>query len=258
MTLYESARTVYADDGGQKMWRGKTVSVVFPAYNEESNIRVAVMDFFVPEIDEVIVVDNNSSDGTVQEVARTEARLVREAKQGYGNALRRGMREATGDYVILAEPDGTFQGADIYKLLAYADDFDLVLGTRTARGFIGPGANMGAFIRWGNWAVGKMMQVLFRGPSLSDVGCTMRLIKRDRLEALHDQFQVGGSHFSPEMMMVAILNRLRVVEIPLRYGKRIGTSKITGSKINAFKLGLRMIGLIWRYRLTRRKRRATQ
>ena len=59
-----------------------------------------------------------------------------EAAQGYGHALRRGLREATGDLVILAEPDGTFVGRDVLKLLAYADDFDMVCGTRTTRELI--------------------------------------------------------------------------------------------------------------------------
>jgi hypothetical protein len=61
----------------------------------------------------------------------TRARVVRETAQGYGHALRRGLREATGDLVIMAEPDGTFVGRDVMKLLAYADDFEMVCGTRT-------------------------------------------------------------------------------------------------------------------------------
>lgn len=114
------------------MWGGKKVSVIFPAYNERGNIGNAVMDFFgTGVVDEVIVVDNNSTDGTADEVLKTPARLVKETKQGYGYALTRGLKEASGDYVIMAEPDGTFAGKDVLKLLAYADDFDMVCGTRT-------------------------------------------------------------------------------------------------------------------------------
>src|SRR3982750_4878943 len=107
------------------MWNSKTISIVLPAYNEEQYIRPAVEDFFVDG-----VVDNNSRGRTVDEAMATRARVVREPAQGYGHALRRGLREATGDLVIMAEPDGTFVARDILKLLAYAEDFDMVCGTR--------------------------------------------------------------------------------------------------------------------------------
>jgi glycosyltransferase involved in cell wall biosynthesis len=172
----------------------KTVSVVFPAYNEEGYIRPAVDDFFIPSVvDEIVVVDNNSRDRTAEEVRRTRARLVSETRQGYGFALQRGLHEATGDIVILAEPDGTFIGRDVLKLLAYADDFDMVCGTRTTRELVWDQANMGWFLRMGNWTVAKMLQLLFGGPSLSDCGCTMRLTHRTALERIRPELTVGGS-----------------------------------------------------------------
>ena len=142
------------------MWLGHRVSIVFPAYNEEDGIAQAVADFGAIEaVDEVLVVDNNSRDATASRAIAAGARVVPEPRQGYGNALRRGLAEAQGEYVVLAEPDGTFMGKDVLKLLAYADDFDLVLGTRTTRELIWHGANMGWQLRWGNWIVAKMLQV---------------------------------------------------------------------------------------------------
>ena len=121
--------------------------------------------------------------------------------QGYGHALRRGLREATGDLVILAEPDGTFVGRDVLKLLAYSDDFDMVCGTRTTRELIWAQANMGWFLRVGNWAVAKMVQFLYGGPSLSDCGCTLRLTHRDALAQIQRRpegrrlaFSAGDGH----------------------------------------------------------------
>lgn len=79
------------------MYKDKKISTVFPAYNEEDNIKSAVEDFFsTGVIDGVIVVDNNARDNTASKVAQTNARLVKEQRQGYGFALRRGMREAGG------------------------------------------------------------------------------------------------------------------------------------------------------------------
>ena len=231
------------------MYGSRTVSVVFPAYNEEQNIRQAIDDFFVPGVvDEVVVVDNNSRDRTAEEAGRTRARVVREAAQGYGHALRRGLREATGDLVILAEPDGTFVGRDVTKLLSYADDFDMVCGTRTTRELLWEQANMGWFLRVGNWAVAKLIQLLYDGPSLSDCGCTLRLVHRAAVQRIGGDLTVGGSHFLPEMVIVALKRGLRVIEIPVNYRGRVGQSKITGTLVGTLRTGVSMVALI----LTRR------
>ncbi len=232
------------------MWQGKRVAVVFPAYNEAENIARAVADFLaVQAVDDVVVVDNNSSDRSGELAAAAGARVVVERKQGYGHALRRGLREADADYVVLAEPDGTFVASDVVKLLSYADEFDMVMGTRTTRELIWHQANMGWLLRVGNIAVAKLLQVLFDGPSLSDCGCTLRLIRRDALRTIQPRLSVGGSHFLPEMVVLALLARLRIIEIPVNYRGRVGDSKITGSRKTALQVGSRMIALILRYRI---------
>jgi len=233
------------------MYGSKTVSVVFPAYNEEQYIRPAVEDFFLTGVvDEVVVVDNNSSDGTAAEAAKTAARLVRETRQGYGYALQRGLREATGDLIIMAEPDGTFVGRDVLKLLAYADDFDMVCGTRTTRELIWEQANMGWFLRVGNWTVAKLVQFLYGGPSLSDCGCTLRLTHKAAVARISDGMTVGGSHFLPEMVILGLKRRLKIIEIPVNYRGRVGESKITGSWSGTLRTGLQMIGIIIKNRFS--------
>ena len=232
------------------MWNGRKVSLVFPAYNEQDNIADAVQDFFrVGVLDEILVVDNNSRDLTADRAARAGARVIMETKQGYGAALQRGLREANGDFIILAEPDGTFIGKDVVKLLAYAEDFDMVCGTRTTRELIWAEANMGWFLRMGNIVVAKMVEYLFNGPSLSDCGCTLRLINRQALQGIVDKLTVTASHFLPEMVILALRNGLRVIEIPVNYRGRIGESKITGNLKGAIRTGVNMIRLILRYRL---------
>jgi glycosyltransferase involved in cell wall biosynthesis len=209
-----------------------------------------VRDFAAFEaVDEVLVVDNNSHDATADLASEAGARVVREKRQGYGYALRRGLAEARGEYVVLAEPDGTFMAQDMLKLLSYADEFDMVLGTRTTRELIWGQANMGWLLRIGNVLVAKLLQVLFGGPSLSDVGCTYRLVRRETAHWLLPHLTVGGSHFLPEMVVLALMRGRRIIEIPLNYRGRVGHSKITGSRLTALKVGARMIGLILRYRL---------
>ena len=235
------------------MWRGKRISVVFPTYNEKESIRGAVEDFFAQGyVDEIIVVNNNAAPGTSEEVAKTAAREVHEPIQGYGQAIRRGLREATGDYVIVSEPDGTFQGSDMLKLLAYAEDFDYVIGTRTSRELIWAGANMGFLLKWGNWAVGKLAEFLFNSTILTDVGCTMRLIKRPLLEEIEPHFETHKNTFGLEMTLLVMKRGVRFMEIPINYRDRIGTSSVTGNKWKAFVLGMQMIGLILKVRFFRR------
>ena len=231
------------------MWKGKKISVVLPAYNEEKNIRNAINEFFkTGMVDEIIVINNNSKDRTEEEAKKTKAKIINEARQGYGNANIRGLREAKGDIIIMCEPDGTFVAEDIHKFLVYSEDFDVVFGTRTSRASIWSGANMGWFLRVGNVFVAKLLEYLHNGPCLTDVGCTYKLLKRPAIDKIKDKFKVGGSHFSPELMILVIKNRTKCIEIPVNYKGRIGQSKITGSFWKAFKLGLAMIWLIISYK----------
>lgn len=235
------------------MWNTKKVSVVFPAYNEENNIANAVNDFFSCDyVDEVIVVDNNSIDKTAENAEKAKAIVIKEPVQGYGSALQTGLRVASGHYVITAEPDGTFLGKDVIKLLAYADDFDVVFGTRTTKELIWHQANMKWLLRLGNVFVAKLLEFLFSGPALTDVGCTMKLVNKEVLDKINSQFKVDGSHFSPEFMIICLINEFKCIEVPVNYCARIGQPKITGKGLwPAFKLGIVMVGLILRYRLRR-------
>jgi glycosyltransferase involved in cell wall biosynthesis len=238
-------------------WNGATVSVVLPTYNERDSIRAAILDFFAHgPVDEVVVINNNAAPGTSDEVAAAAAELppgvvreIHEPRQGYGAAIQRGLSEAAGDYIAIAEPDGTFLGRDTWKLLAYADDFDVVYGSRTSRTFVWRGANMGAFLRWGNWAVAKLMEFLFNSTNLTDVGCTMRVIRRDALERIRPYFTIEGSAFGPEMMLLSLVYGLRVIQVPVNYLPRVGSSSVTGDPVTAVLLGLWMIKLVLTYRL---------
>jgi glycosyltransferase involved in cell wall biosynthesis len=232
------------------MYKGKTVSVVLPTYNEEDSIRSVIDGFFATGVvDEIVAVDNRSTDRSAEEIYATKAKYVLEQKQGYGAALMRGLREASGDILIAVEPDGTFWPNDIMKFLSYGEDFSVVFGSRTSRSLIWSGANMDFSLRMGNWAVAKLLEYLFNGPSMTDVGCTYKLIHRSAYERIAPTLSVTGSHFSPEFMIRALAAKLSAVEIPVHYGKRSGTSKITGKKGKAILLGFRMISFILSQRI---------
>lgn len=231
------------------MWHGKRVSVVLPTYNEKDSIRQVVLDFLATGVvDEVLVINNNAAPGTSEEVAGSGAVEIHESRQGYGHAIQRGLAEATGDLIAICEPDATFLPRDILKLLTYAEDFDIAYGSRTSQQMIWHGANMGLFLRWGNWCVAKYLEFLFNATNFTDVGCTFRVLRRSAAQRLAGSYRIGGSHFGPEMMIRSLQAGLKVIQVPVNYLPRVGESSVTGDPVKAFKLGMIMIWLITRSR----------
>jgi glycosyltransferase involved in cell wall biosynthesis len=227
------------------MLKKHKISVILPTYDEKDSIRKVINDFeALGIIDEILVINNNAVDGTTKEVAKTSAIEVFETDQGYGAAIQRGFKEATGDLIFVCEPDDTFVVEDVYKFLSYIDDVDVVYGSRTVKIFIGKNANMGHFLRIGNWFVAKIMQVLYRTNSLSDVGCTFRLIKKPALKKIQSSFRIKSGFFGPEMMLLTNYFKIPFVQIPIKYQARVGESNYTGDFKKAFSLGMKMIWFI--------------
>ena len=228
------------------MYKNKKISLILPTFNEKDSIRKVINDFEeLDVIDEIIVVNNNASSGTTEEVRNTSAIEIFESVQGYGSAIIRGYKEATGDLIVLCEPDDTFIATDVFKFLAYSDDVDIIYGSRTYKELIWSGANMGWFLRFGNWAVAKLLEVLFNTNTLTDVGCTYRLANKKVIQELLPSFKVKSNFFGPEMMVRSYLNKYKCIQIPVVYKERIGTSSVTGNFFKAFKLGIKMIMLIF-------------
>ena len=240
------------------MWRGKTLTVVLPTYNERESIAACIRQFAaLDEVDEVLVVNNNAAPGTSQEVATTSAREVVETRQGYGAAIQRGLREATTDLVAVCEPDGTFRPDDLRKLLAFMPECDFVVGSRTVANFIWDGANMGWFLRWGNWAVAKLVEVLFNTSSLSDVGCTFRVMTREHAAEVLARSSGAGSSYGLEMLVLTRIVGARMVQVPVNYDVRVGESSVTGDLRTTLDLGLTMVALVVRMRLAAGRLRRT-
>lgn len=255
-----------ADEMSSRYLRGNSkvsgkIAVAITAYDEAAAIAQVVADFKShPQVAEVIVIDNNSRDDTATIASKAGARVVRETRQGYGYACLRGLCEGLespeADFVVLAEGDGTFAARDLDKFLAYLSDAELVLGTRVVPGLVQNGSQMDYFFTWGNLFISSLIRLrfwnsLFLGSvRLSDVGCTYRAIRRDALQRITNDLEVGGNHFSPHMILVALLRGLSVVEIPVAFHRRIGNSKGASQGIwKGFVVGLEMIWHIMTYRL---------
>lgn len=233
------------------MYKSKTVCVVMPAYNEEDGVFETVEGFRQhPMVDEVIVVDNNSTDRTAEMAERAGARVVPEKRQGYGYACRTALSEADADLVVLTESDNSFYPDDLEKLFAYVDHFDIVKGARSNQHLISDDADWTLALMVGNWIVAKYMQLLYLGPrfmedtSMREVGGTFRVIRREALSQILPYLREGQGGLLPDMVSIALRKNLKVMEIPTRYRGRLGVSKITGNRMKATFLALRMLRII--------------
>ena len=145
-----------------------------------------------PFVRSLIVVSNASTDGTMQVAIEAGAIAVNEPRQGYGNCVYRCFQEALvhdeAELIVLCEGDMTFRSADIEKLLAYAPHADVVNGTRTVERLRAHTTQLSTFMFYGNFFVGKLLEAKHLGRStLTDVGTTYKLCRRDALQSLMPQ-----------------------------------------------------------------------
>ena len=221
------------------MYKGKKVSVVMPAYNEEDAIVQVINDFNKEFVDEIVIVDNNSTDGTAELAKKAGARVVEEKKQGQGHACIRALKEAKGDLIFITESDTTFLGKDMLKLLQYIDDADMVIGSRVSKPLIGPKA-MNWYTRWGNFFLSFLLQVLYGNKTgLDDVGVTFRLFKREALYKFIDEMRIGGADWCVEPTILALKHKLKIVQIPTWYTSRRGITKQSFGIMSSAKIGLK-------------------
>lgn len=219
------------------MFEGKTVSVAMATYREKKSIRRAIDDFFATGfVDEVIIANNNAELGTDEQVKKTKAKIIYEKRQGYGYAFIKAIEHAQGDYVVICEPDGTFRASDLERLLVYARDFDVVLGTRTSQIGSLSGEGMGIIRKFANVIEAKTIEVLFNSVALTDVGCAYKLFKKKSIKKIAPFWKHRKSAlFNTELILLTVANKLKFVEIPVTYNKRVGKSQIVGKPYQVIK-----------------------
>lgn len=237
------------------MYKGKKVSVVMPAWNEADGIYKTVKSFLEQGcVDEVIVADNNSTDATAECARKAGAIIVPEKRQGYGFACQSALRNATGDLIVLTESDDSFYAEDLELFLPYIAYFDMVKGARSNRNLIDKDADWDFPLMFGNWIVAKYMQVLYFGTCfmtdmhMREMGGTFRVITREALQKVLPYLQEEQGAFLPDLTTMMLRHNSRILEIPVRYRRRIGVSKITGNRWKATLLALRMLWVITRNR----------
>jgi len=204
------------------------ISVVIPCLNEESGI-AEVVGWAWEGIErsgrtgEVLVVDNGSTDRSVERAERAGARVVHESRRGYGSAYLRGLEEARGHYIFMGDADGTYDFRDLEPFLEQLEaGKEFVLGSRY-RGTIHEGA-MPWMHRWiGNPILTRILNLFF-GLKVSDAYCGMRAI--DRTTAQRLGLQATGMEFALEMSLKAAKRNVPMGEVPIDYYARAGDSKL--------------------------------
>lgn len=220
-------------------------TVVIPACNEEGSIGLVLDELPREHVLDVVVVDNASTDRTAAVARSRGATVVREDERGYGAACLRGIAH-TGDdtdVVVILDGDRSDYPGDLDRLLEPIRDgrADFVVGSRT-RGGAEPGA-LPWNQRWGNWLACLLMRWLFRH-RFTDMG-PFRAMRRECLLALGMNDRTFG--WNVEMQARAIIAGLRIEEVPVRYRRRIGRSKISGTVRGTVLAGTKIIATIFRY-----------
>jgi glycosyltransferase involved in cell wall biosynthesis len=225
------------------------ISVIIPALNEVESIGQVVASMPWGAIAECIVVDNGSTDGTGAVAAAAGARVVTSVR-GYGAAMSAGVEAAYASSEILVFMDG--DGADRVEFMEQLvmpvalGEADFVLGSRIL-GKREAGSMLGSQV-FAGWLIGWLVKILY-GYRYSDM-CAFRVIRRDVLERMQMTEMTFG--WNLEMQIKAVQMGLRVREIPVDYGCRIGgVSKVSGDLKASMQAAYRIFGVFWRVRKKR-------
>jgi glycosyltransferase involved in cell wall biosynthesis len=217
-----------SEHSGSSLAPAPKVSVVIPCLNEAENIEECVRRALAA-IEaggfpgEVVVSDNNSTDGSGELAERAGARVVRETRPGYGSAYLAGFAAARGEYIVMADADLTYDFAEIPRFVEELDKgAQLVMGDRMDN--IHPGAMPWLHRYVGNPVLTGILNFFFR-TGVSDAHCGMRGFRRDILPIL--DLRTTGMEFASEMVIRASKEKLRIAEFPIEYHPRGGESKLS-------------------------------
>jgi len=222
------------------------VFAVIPALNEEAAIGQVVQNLPRDLLDQVIVVDNGSTDDTGTVAWEAGAVVVTEPERGYGAACAAGValaRRLGATVIVLLDGDASDVPSDLHTILApvLAGDADLVMGSR-ARGTVEPGA-LTPQQRFGNWLAARILRRY--GLAITDLG-PFRAIRADALAMLDMHERTYG--WSTEMLVKAARAGLRVREVPVSYRKRAGgKSKVGGTIHGSIKAAVVILQTAYRY-----------
>lgn len=223
------------------------IKVIIPAFNEGESIPLVIGDIPTKLVNEIVVVNNASSDATASRAKEAGATVIHESRRGYGRACLAGIDylkngKEKPDVVVFLDADYSDNPAEMPRVVEpiVKDEADLVIGSR-ALGNREPGA-MKPQQLFGNWLATRLMKLFYQA-TFTDLG-PFRAIRFDRLLELEMSDKTFG--WTVEMQVKAIKKGLRCTEVPVSYKKRIGVSKISGTLAGTFKAGYKILLTIFK------------
>ena len=222
------------------------IAVVIPTYNEAQSIGLVLGDIPTGMVEQVLVVDSDSTDGTAQIARQMGAEVLREPRRGYGRACLTGLAAVNDpDVVVFLDGDYSDRPAEISRLLEPLREgaADIVIGSRLA------GERMAGSMPWhavvGNRLAAGLIAFM-SGVRLTDLG-PFRAARYQALVALGLRESTYG--WPVEMIVKGAQRGLRITEVPVSYHPRIGSSKISGTVRGSFGAAWGVLSAILKYRL---------
>ncbi|SKB81117.1 glycosyltransferase family 2 protein [Maribacter arcticus] len=223
------------------------IKVIIPAYNEVDSI-AHVVNELPKSVSEVIVVNNNSSDNTVKNAETAGATVITELRKGYGYACLKGLeyiasKSKQPDIIVFIDGDYSDYPEELDNVVApiLEDDIDFVVGAR--RKNLREEGSMTPQQVFGNWLATFLMRLFF-GAKFTDLG-PFRAIKYDKLKELNMEDKTYG--WTVEMQLKILKKKMTYTEVPVRYKRRIGISKVSGTVKGSIFAGIKILGWIFKY-----------
>lgn len=225
------------------------IKVIIPAFNEADSIAHVIRDL-PKSVSEIIVVNNDSSDATVENALAAGATVLTETKKGYGYACLCGMhyidkQSKPPDIIVFIDGDYSDYPEELDKIVApiIENDLDFVVGARKKS--LREEGSMTPQQVFGNWLATFLMRLFF-GAKFTDLG-PFRAIKYESLKELEMEDKTYG--WTVEMQLKILRKKMAYVEVPVRYKRRIGVSKVSGTLKGTIFAGVKILGWIFKYSL---------
>lgn len=223
------------------------IKVIIPAYNEEASIAKVIKD--IPNlVDEIIVVNNNSTDATEKNAKNAGAIVLKESKPGYGNACIKGLNYISSlrikpDIIVFLDGDYSDYPEYLTEIITpiIEDDIDFVIGSRVKE--LREKGAMTLPQIFGNWLATNLMSLFFKS-KFTDLG-PFRAIKYERLLQLNMEDQTYG--WTVEMQLKVLRHKMTYKEVLVPYRNRIGVSKVSGTIKGAIFAGIKILSWIFKY-----------
>ncbi len=225
------------------------IKVIIPAINEGDSIGKVVSEL-PKHVSEIIVVDNGSIDNTIQNAQKAGATVITETRKGYGSACLKGIEyiskaSKTPNIIVFIDGDYSDYPEELDKVIApiLEKDIDFVVGARKKE-LREPGSMTPQQV-FGNWLATFLMRLFFRS-RFTDLG-PFRAIKYEKLKELGMQDTTYG--WTVEMQLKILRKKMTYTEVPVRYKRRIGVSKVSGTVKGTIFAGIKILGWIFKYSL---------